>query len=167
MSHTHDGTYFTQVEEGVFEADAERGVVETGEELDVGGKVVIRVPRQNSDSLVKGIRFIKTPWNTGVVPPTGSYRAKVIHFEVEVEAGADKDGTVPFDPPITLEVPYTSELEGFNLGFFDDKSKIWKTFGKDEIFGHIPQCEIRPDLRIAIVSGIKRWADPHVGWHAV
>ena len=166
MSHTHEGTYFTQVEEGVFVTDAELGAVETDAEPDVGGKVVIRVPTQNPASLVKGIRFIKTPWNTGVVPPPDTYRAKVIHFEVEAEAGVDEDGTVPFDPPITLEVPYTGRLKGLNLGFFDDESKTWKTFGKDRIFGHVPRCEILEDQKIARVSGIKRWADPHIGWHA-
>ena len=98
MSHTHQGTPFTEGVEMAFEADAEPSA---------GGTVVIRVPQQNSDFQVRGVRFIKTPWESEKVPPPdpNTYIYPVIHFEVEVKAGADEDGTVPFDPPITLQVP--------------------------------------------------------------
>ncbi len=164
MSHTHEGTPFTEGVEMAFEADAEP---------DVGGTVVIRVPQQNPDSLVRGVRFIKTPWASGKVPSPDPNIYPVIHFEVEVDAGADQDGTVPFDPPITLQVPYDNvsaagvDWRRLRLRFLDDESGKWLTFGEDEIFGHRQTIQVLEEPKIAIVFGIRRWADPHVGWHAV
>jgi hypothetical protein len=129
----------------------------------------------------------QVPWAIGAPEPEEAPEGmtvvkRVINFRIVVDSKdpvtqiEDELESIDLDPPITIEVPFTSEdveaaggIDRLKLAcdihvHLGEDHASWKLFGQDTIFGTVHTFWIDPNRLLGIVEGVSAWADPHIIW---